>query len=69
MTCEDNTSFTLHAAVAGKLLDINTELVQNPALVKETWIAIVLPSIPTFESFGIPLKNEDGFFDDDDCDS
>uniref|UniRef100_A0A8D8RA57 Protein Simiate n=1 Tax=Cacopsylla melanoneura TaxID=428564 RepID=A0A8D8RA57_9HEMI len=68
VTCQDGSCIPVHAAVAGKLLEINQSLVQNPAAVKETYIAIVLPSIPTFESFEIPLKNEDGFFDED-CDS
>lgn len=63
VTCEDGTTYSIHAAVAGKLLAINQDLVQTPGAVKESYIAIVLPSIPTFESFQIPLKNDDGFYD------
>lgn len=68
VTCQDNSCISIHAALGGKLLDINMDLVRDPALVKTAWIAIVLPTIPTFDALEIPLKNDDGFFDVD-CDS
>lgn len=67
--CSDGTEYNIVSCITGKLIEINSKLLQNPELIKtegDGYVAVVLPKPENCDGIKAKLLTELQYFSDDD---